>query len=141
MFESVMEMAQWRLLQTFEAFSPSFPKNKYMNSFFGREEYKIKLLTTIDGIKVYLINSSILSQKFHVWNTYLGSHHYGKKSSHIPEDEIFISDKTPENEIKRVILHEYVERAIMKVLETQYNMSPEQAWEIAHYFVKNDLGL
>jgi hypothetical protein len=29
----------------------------------------------------------------------------------------------------------------MKVLETQYNMSPEQAWEIAHYFVKNDLGL
>jgi hypothetical protein len=76
-----------------------------------------------------------------VWNTYLGSHHYGKKSSHIPEDEIFISDKTPENEIKRVILHEYVERAIMKVLETQYNMSPEKAWEKAHYFVKNDLGL
>jgi hypothetical protein len=103
--------------------------------------YKIKLLTIIDGIKVYLIDSFILSQEYPVWNDYLGSHHYGKKSSHIPEDEIFISDKTPSEEIKRVILHEYVERAIMKVLETQYDMSPEQAWEIAHYFVKDDLGL
>jgi len=130
-----------RLLQTFEAFSTSFPKNQYLNPSLGEEAYKIKLLTTIDGIKVYLINSSILGQKFHVWNTYLGSHHYGKKSSHIPEDEIFISDRTPDNEIERVILHEYVERAIMKVLETQYNMSSEQAWEIAHYFVKNNLGL
>jgi hypothetical protein len=103
--------------------------------------YKKQLLTIIDGIKVYLIDSSILSRKYPVWNTYLGSHHYGKKSSHIPEDEIFISDKTPLSELKRVILHEYVERAIMKVLELQYNISPEQAWEIAHYFVKDNLGL
>jgi len=103
--------------------------------------YKKQLLTTIDGIKVYLIDSSILSRKYPVWNDYLGSHHYGKKSSHIPEDEIFISDKTPLSDLKRVIMHEYVERAIMKVLELQYGMSPEQAWDIAHYFVKDDLGL
>lgn len=103
--------------------------------------YKKQLLTIIDGIKVYLIDSSILSKLYPVWNNYLGSHHYGKESSHIPEDEIFISDKTPLDELKRVILHEYVERAIMKVLETQYGMSPEKAWDIAHYFVKDDLGL
>jgi len=103
--------------------------------------HKKQLLTTIDGIKVYLIDSSILSRQYPVWNDYLGSHHYGKKSFHIPEDEIFISDKTPSSDLKRVIMHEYVERAIMKVLELQYGMSPEQAWDIAHYFVKDDLGL
>ena len=64
-----------------------------------------------------------------------------KHQTHIPEDEIFISDKTPLSDLKRVIMHEYVERAIMKVLELQYGMSPEQAWDIAHYFVKDDLGL
>ena len=103
--------------------------------------YKKQLLTTIDGIKVYLIDSSILSKQYPVWNDYLGSHHYGKKSSHISEDEIFISDKTPLSDIKRVIMHEYVERAIMKVLKLQYGISPEQAWDIAHYFVKDNLGL
>jgi hypothetical protein len=103
--------------------------------------YKKQLLTTIDGIKVYLIDSSILSKLYPVWNNYLGSHHYGKESTHIPEDEIFISDKTPLDEIEKVILHEYVERAIMKTLELKYNMSPKQAWDIAHYFVKDNLGL
>lgn len=57
--------------------------------------YKKQLLTIIDGIKVYLIDSSILSKLYPVWNNYLGSHHYRKESPHIPEDEIFISDKTP----------------------------------------------
>jgi hypothetical protein len=103
--------------------------------------YKIQLLTVIDGVKVFLVNSDVLEQLHPVWNEYLGSHHYGKESSFIPEDEIFISNKVPVGDLKKVIMHEYVERAIMKVLKLQYSMSPEQAWVIAHYFVQDKLGL
>ena len=73
-----------------------------------------------------------MSKKYPVWNDYLGSHHYGKKSSHIPKDEIWISDKVSDRDLNGVIQHEVIERAIMRALQKFYGMTPEESWEIGH---------
>ncbi len=61
-----------------------------------------KIISSIDGIKIRIIDSEIVSKIFPVWENYLGSHHYGKKSSHIPENEVWISNKVPEKNLDKI---------------------------------------
>lgn len=91
-----------------------------------------EIIDVIDGIKIRRIESDYVSKKYPVWNDYLGSHHYGKKSSHIPKDEIWISDKVSDRDLDGVIQHEVIERAIMRALQKFYGMTPEESWEIGH---------
>ena len=91
-----------------------------------------EIIDVIDGIKIRRIESDYVSKKYPVWNDYLGSHHYGKKSSHIPKDEIWISDKVSDRDLNGVIQHEVIERAIMRALQKFYGMTPEESWEIGH---------
>ena len=95
-----------------------------------------EIIDVIDGIKIRRIESDYVSKKYPVWNDYLGSHHYGKKSSHIPKDEIWISDKVSDRDLDGVIQHEVIERAIMRALQKFYGMTPEESWEIGHNFSK-----
>ena len=96
-----------------------------------------KIISSIDGIKIRIIDSEIVSKIFPVWENYLGSHHYGKKSSHIPENEIWISNKVPEKNLDKIIQHEIIERVIMRALQKYKGMDTEYSWDIAHNFVKN----
>jgi hypothetical protein len=96
-----------------------------------------KIISSIDGIKIRIIDSEIVSKIFPVWENYLGSHHYGKKSDHIPENEIWISNKVPEKNLDKIIQHEIIERVIMRALQKYKGMDTEYSWDIAHNFVKN----
>jgi hypothetical protein len=96
-----------------------------------------KIISSIDGIKIRIIDSEIVSKIFPVWENYLGSHHYGKKSGHIPENEIWISNKVPEKNLDKIIQHEIIERVIMRALQKYKGMDTEYSWDIAHNFVKN----
>jgi hypothetical protein len=95
-----------------------------------------EVIDVIDGIKIRRIESDYVAKKYPVWNKYLGSHHYGKKSSHIPKDEIWISDKVLDRDLGIVIQHEVIERAIMRALQKFYGMTPEESWEIGHNISK-----
>ena len=96
-----------------------------------------EIISIIDGIIIKKINSDYYSKKYPVWKNYLGSHHYGKESEHIPENEIWISDKVEENKLESVIQHELIERNIMRGLQIYKKMTPKESWEIAHNFVKS----
>jgi hypothetical protein len=96
-----------------------------------------KIISAIDGIKVRIIDSEIVSKIYPVWKNYLGSHHYGKKSSHIPKNEIWISNKVSEKDLDKIIQHEIIERSIMRALQKYKDMNTEDSWDIAHNFVKN----
>lgn len=96
-----------------------------------------EIIDIIDGIKIRKVNSNFLSKKYPVWDNYLGSHHYGKKSFYIPENEIWVSDKVSNYELDSIIQHELIERSIMKVLQKYNNMTPEESWEIGHNTSKN----
>lgn len=95
-----------------------------------------EIIDVIDGIKIRRIESDYVSKKYPVWNDYLGSHHYGKKSAHIPKDEIWISDKVSDRDLDGVIQHEVIERSIMRALQKFYDMTPEESWEIGHNISK-----
>lgn len=95
-----------------------------------------EIIDVIDGIKIRKIESDYLSKKYPVWNKYLGSHHYGKESSHIPKDEIWISDKVLDRDLDGVIQHEVIERSIMRALQKFYDMTPEESWEVGHNISK-----
>ena len=94
-------------------------------------------LGAINGIKVVSINRDKLAQKYPEWEEYLGSHHWGKGTKYIPEDTIWIAQGLSENEFIRVVNHELIEREAMRALEDNQGMTPEQAWEVAHNWVKS----
>jgi hypothetical protein len=89
-----------------------------------------EIIDEIGEIKIRLVDSVALHDE-----KYIGCHHYGKKCEHIPVNEIWISNKIPEEERDAIINHELIEREIMKMLEEEFEMTPEEAWEIAHPLV------
>ncbi len=115
----------------------------FLNEKRGNKEASIldnsEIIKIIDGIKIRVIDHKRVSKLYPVWNEYLGSHHWGKESLHIPKDEIWISDKVLERDLDIVIEHEIIERAIMRGLQKYKKMTPSESWEIAHYFTR-DIG-
>ena len=91
-----------------------------------------------EGVKVRVINRDLVRDEMPEWGIYIGSHHWGKKTDYIPEDEIWIV-QNPEFDIKRVkklLDHEIIERQMMRALEDDRGMDPQTAWEEAHYYLK-----
>ena len=89
-----------------------------------------EIIDEIDGIKIRLVSSEDFKGE-----KYIGCHHYGKKCDHIPVDEIWISKEVPEEEREKIINHELIEREIMKRIEQEFKLTPEEAWKIAHPIV------
>jgi|LakMenEpi03Aug12_release.lakeMendotaPanAssembly.Ray.scaffolds.fasta_scaffold42866_13 hypothetical protein len=90
----------------------------------------------IDNIKIIAVNKEKLGIHRKEWRKYIGSHHWGKKTSYIPEDEIWISSGLDSKKFVRLIHHELIEREFMKKLINQ-GMSTLDAWKTAHYMVKS----
>jgi hypothetical protein len=90
----------------------------------------------IDGIKIIAVNREKLGIEKKEWRKYIGSHHWGKKTSYIPEDEVWISMGLDSKKFVRLIHHELIERNIMRKL-INHGMSTLDAWKNAHYMVKS----
>lgn len=98
-------------------------------------EWKI-FLGTYHGIKIYAVERSHLEVEKPEWRFYLGSHHWGKTTDYIPEDEIWVSKNLDEKTFRRILNHELVEREAMRALEEEKGMTPQEAWTMAHMWVK-----
>lgn len=101
------------------------------------EVLKKTKLKEIGGVTFWLIDSVQLSKYDPKWEPYkmgryLGSHHYGIGTDYIPENEIYISDVTTVQIREKIMIHEFVEREVMKRLLEKLNLSGRLAWEIGH---------
>ena len=76
------------------------------------EEYAI--LGTYNHLIVRVIEPKLASQSRPEWDTYKGSHHWGKKTDYIPENEIWIVSGLSPNEFRRILNHEIIEREMMR---------------------------
>jgi len=94
-------------------------------------------LGVINGIKVVAVDRDKISEQHPEWSKYLGSHHWGKSTSYIPEDTIWVAQGLSKDGFIRVVNHELIEREAMRALEDNEGMTPEQAWDIAHPWVKS----
>jgi hypothetical protein len=88
------------------------------------------------NILIKIINRKILSKDKPEWEMYMGSHHWGKKTSYIPENEIWISSDLDENNFRKILNHEIIEREMMRALQEEKGMTAKTSWEQAHYSVK-----
>jgi len=87
-------------------------------------------------IKIRVINRDLLKLQMPEWQAYIGSHHWGKKTDYIPEDEIWIAHGLDKDRARKLLNHEIIEREMMRALEDEKSMDPQTAWEIAHPLVK-----
>jgi len=87
-------------------------------------------------IKIRVIDKDLLKFDMPEWQNYVGSHHWGKKTSYIPEDEIWLVHGLDEDRVKKLLDHEIIEREMMRALEEDKSMDPQTAWEMAHFYVK-----
>ena len=90
----------------------------------------------IAGVRVIAIDREAISQVHPEWRSYIGSHHWGKGTSYIPEDEIWVTQGLSPEEFVRVANHEAIERIAMRDLQAQ-GLSPEESWKIAHPSVRS----
>lgn len=90
----------------------------------------------IEGVKIIAIDKEAISRVHPEWQRYLGSHHWGKGTSYIPQDEIWIAQGLTPEEFVRLVNHESIERLAMRDLQAQ-GLSPEESWHIAHPTVKS----
>ncbi len=90
----------------------------------------------IDGVKIVAVDKEKLGVNYKEWRKYIGSHHWGKKTSYIPEDEIWIAQDLKPKKFVRLIHHELIERELMRKLVEQ-GMTTLEAWKTAHHMVKS----
>jgi hypothetical protein len=116
-------------------------RNEIAKSYFKLGDIQNKegvVIGEYEGVKVRVINRGLVSVDHPEWNIYLGSHHWGKKTDYIPEDEIWIV-QNPEFDlarVKKLLNHEIIERQMMRALQDDRNMDPQTSWEEAHYYLK-----
>ncbi len=116
-------------------------RNKIAENYFKVGEIKTKegkIIGEYETVKVRVINPDLVRSEMPEWDIYIGSHHWGKKTSYIPEDEIWLVQK-PEFDlarIKKLIDHEIIERQMMRALEDDRGMDSQTAWGEAHYYLK-----
>ena len=95
----------------------------------------IQPLGKIGQIEVVSVDRSSLEKKHPEWSTYIGSHHWGKKTHYIPKNQIWVAQDLDDKTFVRVVNHEIIERRMMKDLMDR-GMTSEEAWSIAHPRVK-----
>ena len=83
-----------------------------------------------------VVEPKIISVEMPEWNVYKGSHHWGKKTDYIPEEEIWIVSGLDPKEFRRILNHEIMEREMMRALEEEHGMDRQTAWTQAHFYVK-----
>ncbi len=91
----------------------------------------------MNGLKIVSVERKKLEKEQPEWKEYIGSHHWGKGTNYIPEDEIWIVKGLSRDEFIRVVNHELVEREAMRALIDEKGLTSEEAWEIAHNWVKS----
>ena len=129
----IMNFKQWSISES----ESSNLIDKICHSFSMSKKDKDKeLLGTYHGIKVYIIDRSKLQVKYPEWRFYLGSHHWGKKTDYIPEDEVWVASDIIDPEFRRILNHELIEREAMRALEEEKGMDKNDAWIMAHMWVK-----
>jgi hypothetical protein len=94
------------------------------------------ILGTYNHLIVRVIEPKLASQSRPEWDTYKGSHHWGKKTDYIPENEIWIVSGLSPNEFRRILNHEIIEREMMRALQEEHGMDPQTSWSQAHFYVK-----
>jgi hypothetical protein len=93
-------------------------------------------LGKIGGIEVISVDGEQLAKQHPEWSKYIGSHHWGKGTQYIPQNQVWIAKGLDDATFVRVVNHEIIERSMMKGL-VQKGMSSEEAWSIAHPRVKS----
>jgi len=123
LFESLSSVAIDRLVDDYEV----LPKEL-------SEEAEI--LGAYHHLIVKIIEPKLLSQSRPEWDVYKGSHHWGKKTDYIPENEIWIVSGLEPKVFRRILNHEIIEREMMRALEEEHGMDRQTAWTQAHFYVK-----
>jgi len=95
---------------------------------FTRDDIEIKTLATIKGITIKLVNGKAVRNLIHT-DFVQGGH--DKFYKYIPEKTIWIDNTLNKNEYVPVIMHEYVERFLMKSGHS-YNVAHEIATKIEY---------
>ena len=95
----------------------------------------IQPLGKIGQIEVVSVDRDHLANQHPEWSTYIGSHHWGKKTQYIPKHQIWVAQDLDDGTFVRVVNHEIIERKMMKDLMDR-GMTSEESWVIAHPRVK-----
>jgi hypothetical protein len=95
-----------------------------------------EIIGNYHNLIVRVIDPELVSLTRPEWKTYIGSHHWGKKTDYIPENEIWIVNGLDAKTFRRVLNHEIIEREMMRALEEEHGMDKQTAWTQAHYYVK-----
>lgn len=93
-------------------------------------------LGSYHNLLVKIVDPEIMSTNLPEWKVYIGSHHWGKKTDYIPENEIWIVSGLDLKTFRRVLNHEIIEREMMRALQEEHGMDKQTAWTQAHYYVK-----
>jgi len=98
----------------------------------------IQPLGKIGRIEVISVDRGQLAKQHPEWSIkkYIGSHHWGKGTQYIPQDQVWIAQGLDDATFVRVVNHEVIERSMMREL-VQKGMTSEEAWSIAHPRVKS----
>ena len=96
----------------------------------------LQSLGKVGRIEVIAVDRGQLVKQHPEWSKYIGSHHWGKGTQYIPQNQVWIAKGLDDATFVRVVNHEIIERSMMKVL-VQKGMSSEEAWSIAHPRVKS----
>jgi hypothetical protein len=123
LFESLSSKAIDRLVEDYE----NLPRELAEES---------TIIGTYHHLIVRVIDPKLVSQSRPEWNTYKGSHHWGKKTDYIPENEIWIVSGLDPNKFRRILNHEIIEREMMRALQEEHGMDPQTSWFQAHFYVK-----
>jgi hypothetical protein len=115
---------------------------------------KLEVIFSVGEVTFFLIDDIALSKIDPKWHDYLGSHHWGKGKAvkigekiykgteYIPKNEIWISHfiyrelKGNKAKLRKNLfinmIHEYIERPIMRDLIDKLGFTRENAWNVAH---------
>lgn len=91
----------------------------------SRDFRKKLFTTTVDGIKIYLIDAEHVRTNIDIDYT-MGGHGY-IYPNYVPEDEVWIDDRMNDLDIKATTVHELDERRHMKTLDWTYSKAHEHA--------------
>lgn len=102
---------------------------------FPASKRKIITIGQADQVTFYLINTKKIREQHSEWDTIVGCHHWGN-TPYIPEGQIWIADRLTNEEILSVMIHEYIERPILRDIQITLNQSYESAYKIGHFIAK-----
>ena len=86
---------------------------------------KKHIMTTTDGVKIYLVDAEYVRDEIDIDFT-MGGNAY-RYPDYMPEDEVWIDDEMDEIDIFSTIVHELTERKLMKTSHMSYDKAHDIA--------------